>query len=61
MKILNKTIKYIGLSYLALGFFSCDDGLDLIPPGQVSELIYWQQEKDANLAVNGIYAEWSKN
>lgn len=57
MKILNKTIKYIGLCCLALGLYSCDDGLDLIPPGQVSELIYWQQEKDANLAVNGIYAE----
>lgn len=57
MKLLNKTIKYIGLAYLAFSLFGCDEGLDLIPPGQVSELIYWQQEKDANLAVNGIYAE----
>ncbi|GEO19703.1 RagB/SusD family nutrient uptake outer membrane protein [Cyclobacterium qasimii] len=57
MKLINKTIKYIGLSYLAFGMFSCDQGLDLIPPGEVSELIYWQQEKDANLAVNGIYTE----
>jgi len=57
MNLLKNTIKYIGLGYLALGMFSCDQGLDLLPPGEVSELIYWQQEKDARLAVNGIYVE----
>jgi hypothetical protein len=57
MNFIKKSIKYIGLAYLALGMYGCDQGLDLVPPGEVSELIYWQQEKDAVLAVNGIYGE----
>jgi len=57
MNFIKNTIKYITLFYLTLGMIGCDDGLDLIPPGEVSELIYWQQEKDARLAVNGIYGQ----
>ena len=41
-------------SFTMLG---CDDGLDLEPPGQVSETIFWQRERDAVLAVNAAYAE----
>jgi hypothetical protein len=37
--------------------FGCDDGLDLLPPGQVSETIFWQKERDALLAVNATYNE----
>ena len=35
----------------------CDDGLDLIPPGEVSQTIFWQKERDAELAVNAAYRE----
>ncbi len=35
----------------------CDDGLDLTPTGEVSETIFWQQERDARLAVNAAYNE----
>ncbi len=57
MNFIKNKIKYISLCYLAFGMYGCDQGLDLIPPGEVSELIYWQQEKDARLAVNGIYTQ----
>lgn len=35
----------------------CDDGLDMIPAGEVSDKIFWQQERDARLAVNAAYRE----
>ncbi|HEU5147203.1 MAG TPA: RagB/SusD family nutrient uptake outer membrane protein, partial [Chryseosolibacter sp.] len=35
----------------------CDDGMDLIPRGQVSQNIFWKQERDAVLAVNAAYRE----
>ncbi len=57
MNSIKDTTKYIGMAYLLLAMVGCDQGLDLVPPGEVSELIYWQQEKDARLAVNGIYVE----
>lgn len=40
-----------------LAFLGCDDGLDTIPPGEVSEAIFWQRERDAVLVVNAAYAE----
>src|SRR5690606_26072436 len=40
-----------------LALVACDDGLDTIPPGEVSETIFWQRERDAVLAVNAAYAE----
>jgi hypothetical protein len=40
-----------------LAFLGCDDGLDTIPPGEVSEAIFWQRESDAVLAVNAAYVE----
>ena len=52
-------MKKINISLL-LGILllsGCDDGLDLNPPGEVSETIFWQRERDALLAVNAAYAE----
>lgn len=37
--------------------FGCDDGLDILPTGSVSEEIYWQRERDAVTAVNAVYRE----
>jgi hypothetical protein len=49
----------ISISVLAgfLSLMGCDDGMDLIPPGQVSQAIFWKQERDAVLAVNATYRE----
>jgi len=49
----------ISISILAgfLMLLGCDDGMDLIPRGQVSTNIFWQQERDAVLAVNATYRE----
>jgi hypothetical protein len=52
MKISN--ISVLLCIFVLLG---CDDGLDLIPTGEVSESIFWQQERDARLAVNAAYGE----
>jgi hypothetical protein len=52
----NKISISILLFYIII-FPGCDDGLDLIPPGEVSETIFWQQERDARLAVNAAYGE----
>lgn len=52
----NKITLSILLLYVFV-FSGCDDGLDLLPPGEVSETIFWQQEKDARLAVNAAYRE----
>ena len=35
---------------------SCDNGLDLVSPGEVSQTIFWQKERDAVLAVNAAYS-----
>src|SRR5687768_16490267 len=43
----------LGLSVVATG---CDDEfLTTVPPDQVSDAVFWQQEKDAVLAVNALY------
>ena len=38
-------------------FLGCEDDLNLISPGEASQTIYWQQERDALLAVNAAYSE----
>lgn len=53
---INRIYRYI-LSFGLLGFYGCDDGLDMIPSGEVSETIFWQEERDARLAVNATYNE----
>lgn len=40
-----------------LGLSGCNEALDKIPTGSVSELIFWQSENDAFLAVNAAYRE----
>ncbi|MEX0884100.1 MAG: RagB/SusD family nutrient uptake outer membrane protein, partial [Cyclobacteriaceae bacterium] len=53
---LNKIFKSLLLVYIFV-FQGCDNGLDFIPLGEVSESIFWQQERDAILAVNAAYGE----
>ena len=49
------------LFFTASVFMGCEDGfdsgLDLEPTGAVSESIFWQNENDAQLAVNAVYNE----
>ncbi|MGI6574146.1 MAG: RagB/SusD family nutrient uptake outer membrane protein [Fermentimonas sp.] len=40
-----------------LVFSGCNDALNKIPTGSVSELIFWKAENDAVLAVNAAYRE----
>lgn len=47
----------VGILAAFLMLSGCDDGMDLIPRGQVSQSIFWQQERDAVLAVNAAYRE----
>lgn len=52
----NNIILFILVS--VLGLQSCvNEALDKIPTGSVSELIFWQTENDAYLAVNAAYRE----
>src|SRR5690554_1461356 len=53
---INRIFQYL-LFLGVLGFYGCDDGLDMIPSGEVSEAIFWQEERDARLAVNATYNE----
>lgn len=48
-----------GLIFLALiaSLTGCDDGLDIEPTGAVSDNTYWNTVRDAELAVNAVYAE----
>lgn len=52
-----KNIKITRILFAVFVLLGCDDGLDLRPPGEVSETIFWQQERDARLAVNAAYGE----
>ncbi|SHF42171.1 Starch-binding associating with outer membrane [Mariniphaga anaerophila] len=38
-------------------FTSCEDALETLPTGSVSEVIYWKSENDAILSVNAAYRE----
>ena len=51
-----KEISQIIISTGLLGLLGCEAGLDTLPPGEVSESIFWQQDRDARLAVNAAYA-----
>jgi starch-binding outer membrane protein, SusD/RagB family len=53
MKASNRLALVLGFSLAAAG---CDGGfLATIPPDQLSDAVFWSQEKDAVLAVNAIY------
>lgn len=49
----------ISIFILFLIFQACDleKGLETIPTGTVSELVYWKSERDAILSVNAAYRE----
>ncbi|NBC66682.1 MAG: RagB/SusD family nutrient uptake outer membrane protein [Bacteroidetes bacterium] len=53
---MNKYLVFTLLIVVAF-FTACDDGLDMLPTGSVSEDIYWQRESDAITAVNAAYGE----
>jgi hypothetical protein len=41
---------------MGLTVAACDDDfLTTVPPDEVSDVLFWTQEKDAELAVNGLY------
>ncbi|MEX2592870.1 MAG: RagB/SusD family nutrient uptake outer membrane protein [Anditalea sp.] len=50
---ITKNIWFVAVLFL----LGCDKGLDLEPSGEVSETVFWQQERDARLAVNAAYNE----
>lgn len=56
---MKKNIISIFILLCIFGLPSCDldQGLDLIPKGTVSERVFWENERDAELAVNAAYRE----
>ncbi|WP_133464619.1 RagB/SusD family nutrient uptake outer membrane protein [Sunxiuqinia elliptica] len=50
-------ILFILASFLGLSGCDLNDELNTVPTGAVSELIFWQTENDALLAVNAAYRE----
>jgi len=55
---MRKSIFFILCMLVSLGvFLGCEDGLDILPTGAVSEEIFWQRASDAEAAVNAVYAE----
>ena len=56
MKILNRKIK---VALLLIAFASCsEDFLNVIPKDQLTDELFWKTEKDANMALTGIYNNW---
>lgn len=54
---MKKKIFYI-FSVVCTAFLGgCEKSLELIPPGAISEKVFWTQEKDALLGVNAVYRE----
>ena len=51
-----KKIATLLLSAVALGFSSCDNYLDILPDDKITSANFWENEEDANLALNGIYS-----
>jgi starch-binding outer membrane protein, SusD/RagB family len=47
----------ISLILLFIVFIGCDEGLDILPTDSVSEETYWDRERDAIVALNGVYRE----
>ncbi|MCG6190330.1 RagB/SusD family nutrient uptake outer membrane protein [Maribellus maritimus] len=57
----NIIISFIFISILGLSGCNLNEELNTIPTGSVSELIFWQSENDALLAVNAAYRELDGN
>lgn len=58
---MKKNIIILFISISILGLPGCENALDTIPTGSVSELIFWQNQSDAELAVNAAYRELDGN
>ena len=54
---MNKSISTILFLGVIILFAGCDDGLDILPTGAVSEEIFWERERDVRTAVSAAYAE----
>lgn len=58
---MKKNIIILFILISILGLPGCNEQLNTVPTGSVSELIFWQSEKDATLAVNAAYRELDGN
>jgi hypothetical protein len=52
---MKRNITVISILLFIFVLTGCEKGFDLIPSGRVSETIFWQKERDAQLAVNAAY------
>lgn len=54
---MNKIIKYIFLTFLTIGFLSCNDSyFEKVDPNNVAEENFWKTEKDAVIGITGVYS-----
>lgn len=53
----NLNIKILLLLFVSvlLGFYSCDNYLDILPDDQITNETFWESEYDVDLALNGVY------
>ncbi|WP_276168390.1 RagB/SusD family nutrient uptake outer membrane protein [Zobellia alginiliquefaciens] len=50
-----KSIKIYGLFMLLLGTLSCNDDLELLPEDSISDVSFWKNANDFELAANNFY------
>lgn len=50
-----KKIATIILSFVTLGFSSCENYLDILPDDKITSETFWTTPEDATLALNGVY------
>src|SRR5660397_14848 len=58
---MKKNIIILFILISILGLPGCNEQLNTVPTGSVSELIFWKSENDALLAVNAAYRELDGN
>src|SRR5665811_1459531 len=58
---MKKNIIILFILISILGLPGCNEQLNTVPTGSVSELIFWKSENDATLAVNAAYRELDGN
>lgn len=52
---MNKIINILSLLILIFGLTSCESYLDISPDDQITDEMFWENEKDVELALNGVY------
>src|SRR5690606_37739376 len=54
----NHTLKILGILFIGmqLALFSCEDLLDKNPLDQISNEVFWQSEKEVDMALTGVYS-----